>query len=896
MPFEPKEITTEHIKKAIKKIKDNEIDLIQPTRWQVEIDGIKYPPKEVMRYAHEQLNGEKIWNYDGGEPTNKYLKNLGFHISEMGDSVQKSLIEKYKDHLKKNTLSDEINKWELLGQFKGRPDVNAADFGKEIKEVNYKNLIFHNGIAVRNHIAEAEPEKYRESFKLLFNEEIDLRERIVEFENQILNIYRSMGMPLHHHHDERSVATFLTFHDPDKYALYKSSFYQKYCKLVDIKPKKKGEKYIHYLELIDNFIEDFIERDAELLELVNGQLPPGSFPDHKHKLLAQDILYKMLDQKEQSFTAVIEELKQSMLEDDSVLKDFSFGKVVDNGFSGKKDTYVWLKDSKQIIGHVRAHYEISIRTRNGKKNFYFVDVHFEGSDNSKFRNELESLPDECEWILWRGGESIGSKEGIDPKDGDLIDKLQEQLLYLELNLGDTIREVINNKTNIIISKGPNNVNHPLNQILFGPPGTGKTYSTIETAIKIVNPSFKLENQGRDIIKKEYDRLVLDGQIVFTTFHQSMSYEDFIEGIKPITTSDNEVIYEVTDGLFKRICSKALEKKVKASNFEDTYQKLLNEISDGGNKLVLETMIHAKEFTIYKNSKNNIRFHANTEKAYEGVIRKELLEHYLKTGEALDWPSYVKAIGKYLREKYNYTQSEEVEEKKFVIIIDEINRGNVSQIFGELITLIEEDKRLGKNEALEVFLPYSKKSFGVPQNVYIIGTMNTADRSVEALDTALRRRFDFTELAPNSSLISSLGKSAPDGILNGIDLPALLDKINTRIEKLLDKDHLIGHSFFMQVDSFDKLKGAFQNKIIPLLQEYFYGDFGKIELVLGAGFVREKNTDNVRSIFAKAKYDTSILDDKPIYELVDYTKKVDYVLEIDKVPTKMDFETAIRLLY
>jgi 5-methylcytosine-specific restriction enzyme B len=187
----------------------------------------------------------------------------------------------------------------------------------------------------------------------------------------------------------------------------------------------------------------------------------------------------------------------------------------------------------------------------------------------------------------------------------------------------------------------------------------------------------------------------------------------------------------------------------------------------------------------------------------------------------------------------------IEEKKYVLIIDEINRGNVSSIFGELITLIEKDKRAGCPEELEIILPYSKEPFKVPKNVYIIGTMNTADRSIEALDTALRRRFSFTEKSPKPALIKTEGLSGESkgiikvnkkGIETEIDLEKLLLKINNRIEKLIDKDHQIGHSYLLKVNSEDSLKLSFKNEIIPLLEEYFFGDYGKIGLVLGNTFV------------------------------------------------------------
>ncbi|HHT03976.1 MAG TPA: AAA domain-containing protein, partial [Bacteroidales bacterium] len=269
---------------------------------------------------------------------------------------------------------------------------------------------------------------------------------------------------------------------------------------------------------------------------------------------------------------------------------------------------------------------------------------------------------------------------------------------------------------------------------------------------------------------------------------------------------------------------------------------------------------------------------------------------------------------------------------YVLIIDEINRGNVSQIFGELITLIEDDKRLGKDEALQVQLPYSKECFGVPPNIYIVGTMNTADRSVEALDTALRRRFDFVEMPPVSSLLEpkkmivslwnrneflpiswddSYFRSCADPLYNllgidpsfereiqeneyekefwtiedldsidevlfsGINLKELLDKINRRIEKLVDKDHMIGHSYFLNVTSLYDLKSAFQNNIIPLLQEYFFGDYGKIGLVLGSGFFKENTEEFTDDFFAPFNdYDSGSLIERKVYHLNSPTEMSD----------------------
>lgn len=184
--------------------------------------------------------------------------------------------------------------------------------------------------------------------------------------------------------------------------------------------------------------------------------------------------------------------------------------------------------------------------------------------------------------------------------------------------------------------------------------------------------------------------------------------------------------------------------------------------------------------------------------------------------------------------------------KYVFVIDEINRGNISKIFGELITLIEDSKRDGEKEAMSVTLPYSKEEFSVPNNVYILGTMNTADRSIALMDTALRRRFEFIEMMPNEKLLTGI-------VIDGIEVKEMVEKMNQRIETLYDREHTLGHAFFTALKNegkatIDQLESIFKNKIIPLLQEYFYEDYEKIMLVLG---IDPQNTDTNKFISVKS---------------------------------------------
>ena len=451
---------------------------------------------------------------------------------------------------------------------------------------------------------------------------------------------------------------------------------------------------------------------------------------------------------------------------------------------------------------------------------------------------------------------------------------------------------------------------PLNQILFGAPGTGKTYHTKKIAVEIIKKNGKVsieeiingkkeEDRSREEINKEYEELIKAGQIVFTTFHQSLSYEDFIEGIKP-ETIDGNVTYEVKDGIFKQLCSRAIEQKPKNSDieiydFDKGWNDLIAEVeqnllSDSMLLLPILTQdkgVYVTEITDNgnlkikpKNSRLDIDYivsYNRTKKLQEAFpdlsvvknIDKEFRSVIGGSNSSAYW-----AVLNYINNKIkeNNKEIDFEETKNHVFIIDEINRGNVSAIFGELITLLEEDKRKGNPEHTEVKLPYSGDNFSVPNNVYIIGTMNTADRSVEALDTALRRRFSFVEMQPNPNILSKVGE---------VDLSKLLETINQRIEVLIDKDHQIGHSYFIGIQGLEDLKRTFKDKIIPLLEEYFYGDFGKIGLVLGGEFI--KLAENKVAFPENFEYEKNFLEDKKIYHITSFSDwKVDTFKSIYEV--------------
>lgn len=550
---------------------------------------------------------------------------------------------------------------------------------------------------------------------------------------------------------------------------------------------------------------------------------------------------------------------------------------------------------------------------------------------------------------------------------------------------------------------------PLNQILFGPPGTGKTYATIEAALEVLDSHFLQENcLDRAALKQRFDQLADEGRIRFVTFHQSFSYEDFVEGLRAENDeATGQLRYEVVDGVFKSLCEVASAKVTvqaaaplelggrrvwkmslgntlgsDASIYEECVQggymllgygggidfsgcKNRSDVKqrfadagvtlDGSNDYSLTSVsayvTKMKVGDLVVVSDGNFKFraigeitgdyafkpHADYEDGYAQMRPVKWLRQYspslphsellnaqfsqmtlyelrsptlnreklkallgtpevdggslLHVGQRFGQGYVVRSIGpevvefdkprggvlplplSLLRQLLAYVRSgqidvddirqgrvfekvAEAELEKYIVngyqslfaamveqllkpqevsaatdarvlIIDEINRGNVSRIFGELITLIEPSKRAGADEALSVVLPYSKQRFSVPSNVYLIGTMNTADRSLAGLDIALRRRFTFKEMLPDHQLIKGVS-------VEGINIGELLAVMNQRIEVLLDRDHCLGHAYFMSLKSGDplaRLESIFRNQILPLLQEYFFEDWQRIQWVL-----------------------------------------------------------------
>ncbi len=446
---------------------------------------------------------------------------------------------------------------------------------------------------------------------------------------------------------------------------------------------------------------------------------------------------------------------------------------------------------------------------------------------------------------------------------------------------------------------------PTNLILYGPPGTGKTYATAREAVRLCDGEAP---EGEAELRRRYADLIAAGQVRFVTFHQSYSYEDFVEGLRPTTGEEGEgsstggFSLKPEPGVFREmatVAEQAMRSGGSGAPFDlsgrqvfkmslgragsedhifdaaiegnyivlgwggdidwtpyESYEAIhakwneLNPGTNGNDANIIQTArfrADMREGDLVVVSYGNSRFRAIGEVVgpYEfapigerDYNHRRAVRWLFVPDEPLPITFYAKPFT--MRSCYLLRQDhlslealalllprsgggQTASPPQFVLICDEINRANISKVFGELITLIEPDKRIGGRYELRLTLPYSKQSFGVPSNLHIVGTMNTADRSIALLDTALRRRFTFKEVMPEPGLLGSVDET---------DLGALLAKLNDRVEYLFDREHQIGHAYFMGCETREDLDGVMRRKVIPLLAEYFHEDWGKIAAVLG----------------------------------------------------------------
>lgn len=582
---------------------------------------------------------------------------------------------------------------------------------------------------------------------------------------------------------------------------------------------------------------------------------------------------------------------------------------------GEKYTNAWTSISKQplkgdevfliklgdsapkgIIAHGYVISEVTYQVEGDNSNY--VDVEFDRIQN--YKKDLILLQEDL-----RNKFEVKHKWSPQPSGIEIDETILPELrkMWSKLINGDENSENLNRGDEEETMGKASKKEFDKNVIFYGPPGTGKTYTTAKRAVEICKTESEEELTDYTEVMKRYNELKEKNRIEFITFHQSYGYEEFIEGIKPVISNEddesedesennkesktnikieNDVRYDVVDGIFKKFCDNArkaiiethdnddvspeaiiwkvtVRNKVIKDCFDNSHVRIdwnlddndavgfVEEIKKGD--IIITTdksrtringiavVIDEKGYTLDKEERDtttrNVKWLAtNIDENIKSINKEKMLQ---RRTVARVPNMKVEDIIKLAKEKNPTALSKiDIKENKepYVFIIDEINRGNISKIFGELITLIETTKRAGKKECISTKLPYSKEEFTVPDNVYIIGTMNTADRSIALMDTALRRRFYFEEMLPNYDLLKDIFVE-DEGVK--VNIGAMLKAINERIEYLYDREHTIGHAVFLELkenNNIDKLENTFKKSVIPLLQEYFYEDYDKIRLILG----------------------------------------------------------------
>jgi dynein-related subfamily AAA family protein len=624
---------------------------------------------------------------------------------------------------------EEIYKWQALKNFQEKWNLEAEDFTSMFdSSLQAEN---DNLWASRNYLPKLmilefsglDQEKARGMFRTLLDEELDLPDRIhvflkacddfVTYKNS--REQRDKPIAQHYHKDMRAISFYLAFRYPEKYFAYKYTEVKTLAERAQVEllstrwdPAEKYEWYLRFAEQLRSFL-----LSQETLTTVYGRwLEKNDLSDPGNTFLTSDFMIqaatgKLEDQVGEPVTVTKPPvIRASMIELPSK-------NVIYYGPPGTGKTY---------------------RLRN-EMFPHFTEVKSATSDEERYLSIAESYT----WwqIVGAAVLDLGSTSVPELQHHALIrakNAISDQQNVKAMLWAMLQQHTVEDCENVRYSRR--------NEPLFFYKEPNSRWRVVEEQVAANAPEIQeiLEQMSADS-----DSEVSIRRYEFVTFHQSYSYEEFVEGIRPELEGD--LTYSIKAGVFRSLAERA-------------------------------------------------------------------------------------------RQDPDHT---------YALFIDEINRANVSSVFGELITLIEDDKRLRAPNALTATLPYSRAEFGVPNNLYIIGTMNTADRSVEALDTALRRRFSFVEMGPDPTLL-------PEDA-GGVDLRQLLTTINSRIERLTDRDHRIGHAYFIQViddDALEQLRAIFANQVIPLLQEYFYGDWSRIGLILGNRFV---TTDVAEGSFARFGSDT-----------------------------------------
>ncbi|TKB26492.1 hypothetical protein FCL47_08750 [Desulfopila sp. IMCC35006] len=767
---------------------------------------------------------------------------------------------------------------------------------------------------------------YRETMRLRNNQDLLEFGDVVWKEGTIQKSYAKIKTDFFKHFPD-----FSTFTNPtEKYLQEERNYKQELCTIYakEIAPR---------LHPLVSGEEELLQLGKDLSALFSRKLVSDNAPQNLVGWRYSEFVKKMDDRAQIDFAKAVSRLTDPTIGLDVKIPDFidflhqhsADGKCGQAATRSLTTFFLFLSDPK-------IHFFIKTEEVSKLLKLFNLD---------KFNND-SLAPEEYGRVQRLAGDiyQLLVEDGLDPQDMIDVQSFVWSALYSPSAAEQSELETEKREQESPLQLESDMSSYPLNQILYGPPGTGKTYTTAKRAVQICDGS---SPGDRAALMHRYRELIAEKRISFVSFHQSFSYEEFIEGIRPELSGQDEseqgqLIYKVEDGLFKKICSMArsssddlqrAKSKVNDLTSRNYYKMSIGGLYDPeiesycfengiltlgkGGDVDYSVLSKEKNWPKARDEIKNIMqtgapgadmrpFSVQAMYYFRNILdvgdivivsrgNKSMQAVGLVTGEYeykpdifpgqeyvhfrnVKWliqgsntpvekvysknftqqsiynlnPSYLNF--EYLEKILNSSSEggENEPPERYVLIIDEINRANISKVLGELITLIEPDKRLGMINEVTVKLPYSREEFGIPANLHILGTMNTADRSLALMDTALRRRFEFGEMMPDSDLLAGIE-------VGEIKIDKLLETMNQRIEALYDREHTIGHAFFLPLKkepTIDNLASIFNHKIIPLLAEYFFEDWQKIRLVLGdnqktdhpgAQFILEEELENNGSV-------------------------------------------------
>lgn len=816
----------------------------------------------------------------------------------MRDKILQIIDGYKKDFTRVN--EDERYKWEAVGCYKRNWNIEAENFS-EMYAAAYKesaNLLSANMYWPYKMVitfAEKEPEKVRELFKMLLNEELPLAQRYVDFRAAFDEFYKPQG--LQHYQDLHAISVYLAFEYPEKYFIYKYKMFKSFSEKIGyVVDRKKFKSEVYKLEAfleMCNIVLAEVKQDGEAQTLSAERLTDDCYKDEELHLLTHDVIYFGANYFQDTQATAENAYWPSLDEYNPNLSKEDWEKyILEIEMPDHPSPMQMLKALMEVGGEasckrlsqlyggtVSAYVGCAVNLGKRVKKFFNLPPCMDGEQERYF-----PFPFLGRNIIEDGVKNYAYK--IRPELFEALKEIDLSGISPAYEEDEEVDEVMQLTD---VSK---------NTILYGPPGTGKTYHTVVYAVAIIENKLleEVKNENYGDVLERFNKYKADGLVEFTTFHQSYGYEEFIEGIKPILDAESEeqsdVKYTIEDGLFKAFCNKSSMPVARKANRElglnktptiwkvslwstgdnptrteclenghirigwDDYGAEITEDTDfaeQGGKKVLNAFISRMKigdivFSCYSSTTIDAigvvtgEYEWCGEQYEDGLNRRRKVNWIVKGinedivdingGSTMTLSTVYRlkniALSDAMAIIEKYLPQTAEEKRNHVFIIDEINRGNISKIFGELITLIEPSKRLGQAEGMKAKLPYSQQLFGVPDNVYIIGTMNTADRSIATIDTALRRRFRFREMMPDANVLNGIS-------VEDISIADMLARMNKRISVLYDREHTIGHAYFIPLrdnPTIEQLAEIFENAIVPLLQEYFYEDYEKIRLVLG----------------------------------------------------------------